>query len=89
MVDKKWMTDKKAALPGLPPPEEDEVLVFESSAVTETQNPDREPEDRHLAHNASDDEEDGKSPETLSPNECILISISRRDTVGERALSFR
>ena len=89
MADKSWMTDKKAALPGLPPPEEDEVVVFESPAVTETQDPDHEPEDRHLAHNASDDEEDGKSPENLPPNDCILTSISRRDSVGGCALPTR
>ena len=60
MADKSWMTDKKAAIPGLPPPEEDEVLEFASSAVTEDRDPDSEPEDRFLSHTASDSEEEGK-----------------------------
>ena len=67
MADKKWMTDKKAALPGLPPPEEDEVLVFESSAVAEDPAPSSEVEDRHQTHTASDDEEDGKMSDTFYP----------------------
>ena len=54
------MPDKKAALPGLPPPEEGDVLEFESSAVAEEPAPRREVEDRHQTHSASDDEEDGK-----------------------------
>ena len=58
MADKKSMTDKKAALPGLPPPEEDEVLQFESSAATEDQVSDRELDDGFLAHNAVDDEDE-------------------------------
>lgn len=57
----KWMPDKKAALPGLPPPDEDDVLVFESSAATQDPAPRREVEDRHQTHTASEDEEeDGK-----------------------------
>ena len=55
------MPDKKAALPGLPPPDEDDVLVFESSAATQDPAPRREVEDRHQTHTASEDEEeDGK-----------------------------
>ena len=65
------MANKKAALPGLPPPEEDEVLVFESSAVAEDPAPSREVEnDRHQTHTASDndddDDEDGKILETTT-----------------------
>ena len=68
LANKKGMPDKKAALPGLPPPEEDEVLVFESSAVAEDPIPHREIEDRHESHIASDNEdEDGKPPATSSP----------------------
>ncbi len=53
------MTDKKAALPGLPPPE-DEVLEFESSTATEDRDATRGLDDRYLAHVASEDDEDGK-----------------------------
>ena len=69
MADKKSMTDKKAALPGLPPPEDDEVLVFESAAVTEdpAPAPRHEVEDRHQTHTASDDEEDGKTSDIFYP----------------------
>ena len=53
------MPDKKAALPGLPPPE-DEVLEFESSATAEDQDVNRELDEAYPAHNASDNGEDGK-----------------------------
>lgn len=67
MANKKWMTDKKAALPGLPPPEDDDVLVFESSAVREDPIPRREVEDRYQNYTAaSDDEDDGKISKHLS-----------------------
>ena len=65
MADKKSMTDKKAALPGLPPPEEDEVLQFQSSAATEDRNSEREMGDGFLAHSALDDEDDGKISHTI------------------------
>lgn len=63
MADKGSMTDKKAALPGLPPPEEEsEVIEFgSSSAVAEDRDDrDREPDDRFQTHSASDDEDEGK-----------------------------
>lgn len=65
MADKGSMTDKKAALPGLPPPEEEEegeVIEFGfSSAVAEHRDDrDREPEDRFQTHSASDNEDEGK-----------------------------
>lgn len=53
------MADKKSALPGLPPVE-DEVLNFESSAVAEGQHSDSELHDGFLAHTVSDDAEEGK-----------------------------
>ncbi len=53
------MPDKKAALPGLPPPE-DEVLEFESSAVAEDRDVHRELDEAYPTHNASDKDEDGK-----------------------------
>ena len=69
MADKTFMPDKKAALPGLPPPDEDDVLEFESRAVPEAPAPRREVEDRHQAHTtADDDEKDGKISDTLYPN---------------------
>ena len=68
MANKEAMTNKKAALPGLPPPDEDDVIDFGSSAVTEDRASDGEPEDRFLAHSASDSEEDGKISTTFSPN---------------------
>ena len=84
------MPDKKAALPGLPPPEDDNVLVFESSAVTQDPAPRREVEDRHQAHTASDDEEDGKLSDTSYPNESPLTGIlRRRNSMGGHALFIR
>lgn len=59
MADKGSMTDKKAALPGLAPPEEGEVIEFGPSAAAEDRDDrDREPEDRFLTQSASDDDED-------------------------------
>ena len=89
MADKKWMTDKKAALPGLPPPEDDDVLEFESAAVTEDPAPGHEVEDRHQTHTASDDEEDGKTSDTFLPNESTLTGVLRRYSLGEDALLIR
>ena len=63
-----WKTDKKAALPGLPPPEEDDVLEFEPSAVTEHRDDgDHEQVNRHQAHGASDDQENGKISNIFRP----------------------
>ena len=70
----KWMPDKKAALPGLPPPDEGDVLEFESSAVAEDPAPRREVEDRHQTHSASDDEEDGKIVRHPLPLKSTLTS---------------
>ena len=53
------MPDKKAALPGLPPPEE-EVLEFESSTAAEDQDVNHELDEAFPAHIASDNNEDGK-----------------------------
>lgn len=60
------MADKKSALPGLPPPE-DEVLEFDSAPVAEDKESDPEPDDEFPAHTAPGDEEDGMIPNTLHP----------------------
>lgn len=60
MADKSSMADKKAALPGLPAPEADEVIDFGSSIVSEDRDSDRELYDRFLTNDASDGEDDGK-----------------------------
>ena len=88
---KNFMPDKKAALPGLPPPDENDVLLFESSAVAQDPAPRREVEDRHQAHTASDDddEEDGKLSETFYPNDSPLTGILRRNSMGRHALLIR
>ncbi|KAL9070524.1 MAG: hypothetical protein Q9161_004821 [Pseudevernia consocians] len=52
------MADKDSRIPGLPPLEQDEVLEFESSALTEDQESDPELDDRFLSHTASGDEDD-------------------------------
>ena len=64
MADKSFMADKKAALPGLPAPEEDEVIDFESSILSEDPYSNREPDDRFAAHYAQNDEDGGKSLKT-------------------------
>lgn len=76
------MVDNNSALPGLPPTE-DEVLEFESSAVTEGQDSDSEPDDEFLGHIASDVEEDGKLSTPSARNESTLTRISRRNGLGE------
>lgn len=53
------MADKKSALPGLPPVE-DEVLNFESLAVAEDQHSNSELDDGFLAYTVSDDAGEGK-----------------------------
>ena len=60
------MSDKKSALPGLPPPE-DEVLEFASSAVAGGQESDSELDDEYAAHTVSDDEDDSKTSRLLRP----------------------
>lgn len=61
------MADKDSTIPGLPPLEEDQVLEFESSAVTEDQESNPELDDGFLGHTASGDEDDGKLPTLLRP----------------------
>ena len=52
------MVDKNAALPGLPPPEPDDVIDFGSATVCEDHASDSEVDDRYPAHTVSDDDED-------------------------------
>ena len=60
------MAHKDSALPGLPPPEADDVIDFGTSTMNEDRESDSDPDDGFRAHTVSDDEEDGKTPNPLS-----------------------
>ena len=63
------MADKDSALPGLPPPEEDEVIELGSLGVNEDHKPESELDDEFLAHTVSDGEEDNKISDPFGPTE--------------------
>lgn len=54
------MAHKDSALPGLPPPDEDDVIDFGSSTMNQDRESDFDPDDGFRAHTVSDGEEDGK-----------------------------
>lgn len=63
------MADKDSALPGLPPPEEDEVIEFGSLGANEDHKPESELDDEFLAHTVSDGEEDSNISNPFNPLE--------------------
>lgn len=60
------MADKKSALPGLPPPEEDDVIDFGSSTMRYDHESDSDVDDRYPTRTVPDDDDDGKIPNPLS-----------------------
>ena len=81
------MADKDSALPGLPPPEEDDVIDFGSSTMYEDGQSGSEADDGFRAHTASDDEEDGKISTRYEARDSD--KPCRRDNLGGRAIPRR